>query len=58
MSRQKAEELFTFCQEFIKAHDIGCAETIHQSDRVILAAPDFIEGICNIVGYVEVDEDS
>lgn len=53
MSKQRAEELFTFCQKFIQDQDIGSSEKIYQSDKVIESAYEFIEGVCNIVGYVE-----
>lgn len=53
----KEQELFEFCKKFVEEQDITCPETIHQSDRVIENAYEFIEHICDIVGYVAVDED-
>jgi CO dehydrogenase/acetyl-CoA synthase epsilon subunit len=52
----KEQELFELCKKFIEEQNIFCAETIYQSDRVIENAYEFIEDVCNIVGYVE-DED-
>lgn len=46
-----ARDLLRHCVKFINEHDIGCSETIYQCDRVILNATDFIEGVCEIVGY-------
>lgn len=54
MSKEK--ELFKLCKKFIEEQDIHCAETVYQSDRVIENAYEFIEEICNIVGYVEDEE--
>jgi hypothetical protein len=51
------ENLWQHCQKFIKDQRISCAETVHQTDRVIVNAYEFIEGVCEIVGY-EKDEDS
>lgn len=49
----KADELFDLCKKFIDEQDIYSAETVHQSDEIILNALDFIEKICDIVGYVD-----
>ena len=49
--------LLKLCEAFIEANDITCAETIYQTDRVIVNACQFIEGICNIVGYAETDDE-
>jgi hypothetical protein len=45
------QALLLLCKKFIDEHDIGCAETIYQTDRVIEDASEFIEAICDIVGY-------
>lgn len=44
------------CKEFIKAMRISCSETIYQTDRVIENAQEFIEEVCEKVGYYK-DED-
>ena len=44
-------DLETFCREFIAAQRITCPETIYQTDRVIENAYEFIEGVCERVGY-------
>jgi hypothetical protein len=55
----EAYELLKLCEEFIKEQRITCAETVYQTDRVIENAYEFIEQICEIVGYAdEQDEES
>lgn len=44
-------QLFDLCEKFIKDNKIDCAETVYQSDRVIKNAYEFIQEICEIVGY-------
>ena len=53
----KNQELFEMCKRFISEQNIHCAETIYQSDRVIEDAYEFIEHICNIVGYAELEDE-
>jgi len=45
------DQLVKFCREFIDKQDIHCTETIYQTDRVIENAYEFIEGVCEIIGY-------
>ena len=55
LAKQKREDamqaLWAICEKFIEDQHIHCAETIYQTDRVIENAYDFIENICEIVGY-------
>lgn len=53
----KQEELFKLCQKFIKDHNISCGECIYQQDQVIIDAYEFIGDICEIVGYVETEDE-
>jgi len=53
----KEQQLFELCKKFIEDQSIGCAETIYQTDWVIENAYEFIEDICNIVGYVEEEDE-
>ena len=53
----KEQELFERCKKFVEEQNIFCAETIYQSDRVIENAYEFIEDICDIVGYNDDGED-
>lgn len=43
--------LYDACRKFIKDNKITCPETIYQMDHVIENAFDFIQKICDIVGY-------
>lgn len=49
--------LYKICQGFIEKHKISGSENIYQSDSVILDAYEFIETICEIVGYYEYPEE-
>jgi len=49
------QQLFDLCAAFIREQRIRCAETIYQTDRVIENAYEFIEKICDLVGYLEDD---
>ena len=52
-----SKKLQKLCEEFIKKQKISCPETVYQSDRVMENAYEFIEQICNIVGYYDDDQD-
>jgi hypothetical protein len=49
--------LWNKCLEFVESQRISYAETIYQSDRVIENAYEFIEDVCDIVGYNDEDEE-
>lgn len=49
--------LWEVCTKFIKEQDIHCAETIYQTDWVIENAYEFIEDVCEVVGYMEYEDD-
>ena len=49
----KRDTLFELCRDFIMKQEISCPETIYQTDRVIQNAYEFIERVCNVVGYAE-----
>ena len=51
------DELLEVCMKFIQDNQINCRENIYQSDRVVLNAQEFIERICDVVGYYDVEED-
>lgn len=52
-----AEAIVKMVREFIDTQDISCAETIYQSDRVIENAYEFIEKLCDLVGYKKYEDD-
>lgn len=47
----KAERVLRAVEAFASEQEITCAETIHQSDRVIENAYEFIEKLCDEAGY-------
>jgi hypothetical protein len=48
---EKMMKLWLTCREFVDEQKIICAETVAQMDNVIENAYDFIEEVCEIVGY-------
>lgn len=56
MSETIEQKLMNVCKKFITDQDINCAEDIYQSDRVIENAYEFIEQVCKVVGYVEMED--
>lgn len=52
-----ADKVFKIVKAFVEKHGISCPEAIGQNDRVIEDAYNFIEDLCNVVGYIEYDED-
>ena len=57
MNTKIEKQLLSLCQKFILENKISCAEAIYQCDRIILNSQEFLEKICEIVGYAEVNED-
>lgn len=60
MSEPTQEQLIALwkvCEKFISDQDIGHAETIYQCDWVIENAYEFIEEVCDVVGYQPYEED-
>lgn len=56
MSEEK-NKLWDVCKQFIEENEIGRCETVYQCDRVILNASEFIESICDIVGYIPSEDE-
>jgi hypothetical protein len=54
--KKKKQALWDACEAYIEKQQISCPETIGQCDWVIESAPDFIQQICDIVGYVKIDD--
>lgn len=48
--KNKKNELWQLCEQFIQQQHISCPEAVME-DRVILNTYDFIEKIADIVGY-------
>lgn len=53
---EEMEALWKVCTDFIDEQRIGCEEVIYQTDWVIENAYEFIERICDVVGYDEEEE--
>jgi hypothetical protein len=50
---EQKEALWEAVTRFIDEQRIECGEAIYQTDRVIQNAYEFIEELCDIVGYYE-----
>ncbi len=53
---QIRKELFRLCEQFIIENEISCPEAIYQLDSVIGNAYEFLEEMCNIVGYASIEQ--
>ena len=51
LSGSDLQELWDHCERFIKEQEIRCPESVYQQDHVIEKAYEFIEKVCEIVGY-------
>lgn len=51
------DKLLAECQKFIADQRITCEEVIYQTDWVIENAYEFIDRVCQIVGFAEGDEE-
>lgn len=49
--------LWNVAVRFIKEQEIGCAETIYQTDWVIENAYEFVEAVCDVVGYLPLEDE-
>ena len=54
---QKCDKLYQLVSNFIEEQSIRCPEDVYQSDRVIENAYVFIEQLCDVVGYKELEEE-
>lgn len=54
---EKKDKVWELCKEFITDQTIRCAYTISDCDRVMSNAYEFIEGMCDIVGYYKDSDD-
>lgn len=51
------EALEKLCRDYIQQQEITCSETIYQTDRVAETAMEFVESVCDMVGYWVPDEE-
>jgi hypothetical protein len=54
---EQKDALYNFVKIWRDKNEIICPETIHQCDHVILGAYEFMEGLCEIVGYAKIEEE-
>jgi hypothetical protein len=52
----KKAELYDAVKTFIDCYEITCGEAIFQSDRVQEHLAEFVDKLCEIVGYKEIKE--
>lgn len=45
------EELEQICKNFVLENEISCPDAIYQCDHIVENAYEFIEKICDVVGY-------
>lgn len=57
MNADKAAAVLRAVEAFRDKHEITAAETIWQTDRVQVAAPELVEQLIDIVGYGDLDDD-
>lgn len=53
----KKDELWNTVENYIQENHICSPESIHQCDHVILNAYEFLESVCEIVGYYDYNFD-
>ncbi len=56
-TQEQLQQLWDIAVGFVYSQNIHCAETIYQSDRVIENAYSFIDDICGVVGFADLDEE-
>ena len=56
-TQEQLKKLWDICNGYVQEQKISCAESVYQSDRVILNAYEFIENVCDVVGYWDDSEE-
>ena len=56
-SIEEMTALWDHCAKFIEKQNIYDAETVYQTDRVIENAYMFMAGVCDIIGYVDYEDE-
>lgn len=54
---EELRKLKAHCKAFVKDQQIWGSECVYQSDRVIENAYQFIDGVCEIVGFETIPEE-
>lgn len=55
-SRDRAERLWNAVEAWIQKHRPQCAESVYQVDSVLMAAPELVVEVCEIVGWHRPEE--
>lgn len=50
-------QLEEYCRQWIDSRNITCPETVSQCDYVIRDAYEFIQDICDIIGYAKSEDE-
>lgn len=56
-TQEQLKKLWDICNGYVQEQQISCAESVYQSDGVIINAYEFIEKICDVVGYWDCSEE-
>lgn len=51
-------ELIEICAKFLKEHKVRAPESCYQMDSVVIAAPELVEAVANVLGYYDDDTDA
>jgi hypothetical protein len=54
---EELRKLRDHCKTFVTEREIACAQDVYQGDGVLAEALTFIKGVCEIVGYMKIEED-
>jgi hypothetical protein len=50
-NQEQKQALWDACEKFIQENQISCPESIYQRDSMWEKSPEFVESVCEIVGY-------
>lgn len=54
-TQEAMQKLWDKCQEFIRDEKVRCDDCIYQTDSIIIAAPQLVYEVAEIVGYLGYD---
>lgn len=56
-TQEELLKLWNICKGFVEKYKPTCAESIYQVDHINLACPEFVEEICDCVGYYDYEKE-
>lgn len=56
-TQEQLEELWRISADYINSREIYSTESVYQTDRVQVSACDFVADVCDLVGYVDLDDE-